>query len=103
MNISESVAEELTAQEVTDAYMATAYEKQKAEKFANIEEFINNFLPELTDELEAKALHQFGYVDAGEDIAEEQLKIAYNGKEYNASVEPDIPKRSQLLKEECRI
>jgi len=90
LNISENAAEELTAQEVTDTYMATAYEKQKAEKFANIEEFINNFLPELTDELEAKALHQFGYVDAGEDTAQEQLKITYNGKEYYASVEPEI-------------
>lgn len=86
LNISDNVSEELTAQEITDAYMADAYEKQKDEKFANIEEFINTFLPELTDKLEAEALHQFGYVNAGEDTAEEQLKIAYNGKEYSASV-----------------
>lgn len=85
MSVSETVTEN-TAQEVADAFITQAYEEQKNEKFANIEEFINSFLPELTKALEAQAVHAFGNTV---NTDKETVKITYSGETFAAEAKTD--------------
>ena len=86
LSVSADVSSEKTAQEITDAYIAKAYAEQKAEKFTNIEDFINDFLPELVDEIDANAIHKFGNNVNGDT---EEVKIAYRGEKYYADAYVD--------------
>ncbi|MBQ8230545.1 MAG: Ig-like domain repeat protein [Lachnospiraceae bacterium] len=86
LNVSAEVSAEKTAQEVTDAFIKKAYEQQKAEKFANIEDFINNFLPDLVEEIDTQAIHKFGNNVNGNS---EEVKIAYKGEKYSAEAKVD--------------